>query len=378
MRLARKRPNGRRARAFAATLAIAVLGAGASASIAGAVPANYWGVVPQAAPTPEHLQRLKLGGVDSIRVPVSWPSIQQSRGGPFDWSGFDHIVGDAATSGIEVLPFLTGAPQWAVPVDGRYKSPRNLPVRTGVQRSGWTNFVRGAVLRYGPTGSFWAENPSVPRRPIRTWQIWNEPNFMYFVARPNPAEYGKLVKLSYSAIRSVDRGAKLVLGGLFSRPNEANLRRKPPLAYFAADFLDQMYRRTPGIKGKFHGIALHPYTGTYKRLEPYVEEVRAALKENRDAGKSLWLTEVGWSSGPPARNNSFAKGRSGQAAQLRGAFRVLSQKQAKWRVQRVYWFSIDDQPGSCNFCDGSGLFGAGFVPKPAWKAYVGFAGGRVG
>ncbi len=36
-------------------------------------------------------------------------------------------------------------------------------------------------------------------RPIRTWQIWNEPNFKYFVAKPNPGEYGKLVKISNAA-----------------------------------------------------------------------------------------------------------------------------------------------------------------------------------
>ncbi len=29
----------------------------------------------------------------------------------------------------------------------------------------------------------------------------------------------------------------------------------------------------------------------------------------------------------------------------------------KWKLQRVYWFSVDDQAGACNFCDGSGLFG---------------------
>ena len=81
---------------------------------------------------------------------------------------------------------------------------------------------------------------------------------MYFVAKPNPAEYGKLVKLSFSALRSVDHGAKLILGGLFSRPAEANLKRRPPLAYFAADFLDKLYRMTPGIQQKFQGYGSTP------------------------------------------------------------------------------------------------------------------------
>ena len=373
-----KRPTGPRLRAFAAALAIAILGAGATASTAAAVPGTFWGVVPQATPTPEQMQRLKQGGVDSIRVPVVWSAVQLQRGGPFDFSGVDIIVEAAAANGIEVLPYLTGAPRWAVAQDARYGSPKNLPVRTGVQKAGWTEFVRQAAMRYGPTGAFWTENPLVPRRPVRSWQIWNEPNFMYFVARPNPAEYGKLVQLSFSALRGIDGGAQVVLGGLFSRPNEANLNRKPPIAIFAADFLDQMYAKTPGIKSKFQGVALHPYTSTYKRFTPYIEEFRDVLKAHGDGGKGLWLTEVGWSSMPPSGGNSFAKGKSGQAAQLKGAFRLLSGKQAKWHVKRVYWFSVDDHKGSCNFCDGSGLFGSGFVAKPSWKAFVGFAGGRAG
>jgi len=364
-------------RTFAAALALAVLASGALASTAGAVPATFWGVVPQATPTPEQLTRLKRGGVDSMRVPFVWGAVQQQKGGPFDWSGVDSIVANAANAGIEVLPFLTGTPKWAVAIDHRYHSPESLPVRTAVQKNGWSTFVREAVARYGPTGSFWAANPGVPRRPIGTWQIWNEPNFMYFVAKPNPVEYGKLVKLSFSAIRGVDPGAKLILGGLFSRPAEANLTRKPPLAYFAADFLEKLYQSTPGIKRMFQGVALHPYTATYTRLMPYIEEIRDVLKENHDAGKGLWLTELGWSSKPPAKNNSFAKGTAGQASQLRGAFRLIKAKASKWHIQRVYWFSIDDQPGSCNFCDGSGLFAKGFKPKPSWNAFVAFAGGRA-
>ena len=119
-----------------------------------------------------------------------------------------------------------------------------------------------AVARYGPNGSFWAENPGVPKRPIRNWQIWNEPNFKYFVAKPNPAEYGKLVKLSSTALKAADPGAQVILGGLFARPKGCRTDSGKPeaLNWFATDFLDQMYETTPGIKAKFNGVALHPYT----------------------------------------------------------------------------------------------------------------------
>jgi hypothetical protein len=331
--------------------------------------------VPQLAPSSEQFQRLKAGGVDSIRIAISWGSVQAAPNGPFDFSGTDAIVARAAAARLDVLPFLFGAPTWAVPLERRYGSPRFLPVRNAKQRSGWKRFVAQAVLRYGPRGTFWAENPGLPKRPIRVWQIWNEPNFKYFVAQPNPAEYGKLVKLSSAGIKAADPGAQVILGGLFARPIEATFNRNPPQAYFAADFLAQMYRGTPGIKSKFQGVSLHPYTGSYKNLTSRIEEVRGVLKANGDANKGLWVTELGWSSKPARAGNSFAKGLNGQAAQLKGAFALLRAKQQKWHVQRVYWFSVDDLKGACNFCDGSGLFANGFKPKPAWKAFVKFAGG---
>jgi hypothetical protein len=369
---------GMRLRASSAALVIALLGFAASAPSAMAVPSSFWGVVPQVTPSPEQFQRLKKGGVDSVRIAISWSAVQPHPGAPFNFAGTDAVMASASAAGLEVLPFLFGAPTWAVPIEKSFGSPRFLPVRNAKQRSGWKEFVTQAILRYGPNGTFWTQNPSLPKRPVRTWQIWNEPNFKYFVARPNPIEYGKLVKISSAAAKAADPGAQIVLGGLFARPIEATFERKPPQAYFAADFLQQMYAGTPGIKSKFQGVALHPYTGRYQRLAPYIEEVRQVLEANHDGGKGLWITELGWSSKHPSRGNTFAKGLQGQAAQLKGAFRLLVANQRKWHLQRVFWFSVDDLRGACNFCDGSGLFSKGFVPKPAWKAFVGFTGGRAG
>ncbi len=369
-----------RLRAWAASLALALTALGATASLASALPANFWGVVPQAAPTPEQLERLERGGVQTERIPFVWSVVQPTRGGGFNWSGLDEEIGSASRAGINVLPFLAGAPNWAVPsvwVAGSHqsvKAPAHLPV-SGLGRTSWVAFVTAAVARYGPSGSFWAENPAIPPHPLRVWQIWNEENFKYFIAKPNPAEYGKLVKVSATALKSADPGARVLLGGMFARPSEALRNFKPPRAYFAADFLEQMYQQTPGIKSKFNGVALHPYTSKYQELTPDIEEFRSVLNANHDSGKGLWITEMGWSSKGRSPRNSFAKGIAGQAAQLAGAFSLLKSRQRQWKIQSVYWFSIDDYAGACNFCDGSGLFASGFKPKRSWYEYVKFAGG---
>ena len=373
-----------RGRAWAVALAILASAAlsGVFAAGAAAVPGNFWGVAPQATPTPEQFQRLSRGGVDSVRVPIEWGAVQ-SNPGSFDWNGTDAMIGGAAMAGIEVFPFVSGAPSWAVRsaiVNGPAKAmaPLNLPVRTAAQKAGWTTFLTEAVRRYGLNGTFWAANPAVPYKPIRIWQLWNEPNFKYFVARPNPVEYGKLIKISQPVIKGIDPGAKIVLAGLFAAPKEATYRKKPPQAYFATDFIEQLYKKTPGIKSKFDGVALHPYTYDYQDISSHVEELRGVLKAAHDPGAGLWITELGWSAGRPSASNGFngfEKGPSGQAKALKGAFQLLKANHKKWRLMQVFWFSVDDKPGACNFCDGSGLFGPGFVPRPSWTAFVKFAGG---
>ncbi|MBS1676084.1 MAG: hypothetical protein JST08_01745 [Actinobacteria bacterium] len=358
-------------------LALALTPAAASA----ALPADFWGLVANRAPDPNQAQTLRQGGVESLRVPINWSAVQPSPGAEPDWSSVDPFVRGAAETGISVLPFFVGPPTWVVNYEGvgGARAPVSLPVQTAAQRSAWRELLRLAVFRYGPGGSFWAENPLLPARPIRIWQIWNEENFKYFAARPNPAQYGKLVVQSFHDLRSADGGARMVLGGLFLQPKGGNVKPAPgriKRAYFAAEFLERMYRTTPAVRGKFMAVALHPYSKYYGRLSGEIEEVRAALKKSGDPGRALWVTELGWSSGHPSAangHNQFEKGVQGQVRELNGAFNLLRAKAAAWRIKRVYWFSLTDEPGSCNFCDGSGLFNEGFAPKPSWSAYKRFA-----
>ena len=362
-------------------LALALLAMLALASRAEALPAKFWGAVPQSELSSEQFQRLGRGGVESVRVSIDWGAQQPHRGETIDWGGLDTTVERAALAGIEVLPTVTGAPSWAVRKarvsgGGGSTAPARLPV-SGAAAGGWRSLLMQAVERYGPNGAFWAAHPSVPPQPIRAWQIWNEPNFKYFVAKPNPTEYGKLVKLSYSAVKSLDPGAQVILAGLFSRPKGARTKsgKHKSLNWYASDFVSEMYETNSGIKSRFDGVGLHPYAYYSHELSGLIEELRDVLVEHLDSGAGLWITELGWSSGKPTRSNLFAKGPAGQSTQLSSSFRLLRGKQAKWRIKRVYWFSVDDVEAACTFCSGSGLFGPGFTPKKAWFSYVRFAGG---
>jgi hypothetical protein len=330
-----------------------------------AVPRGFFGIVPQTPLADDDFARMGSGGVETVRLPVSWAAIQRSPRSDYDWTGLDAAVGDAAEHRIGILPVLGTSPSWAT---GNW---RRMPVDSGGQRRAWTAFVRAAVERYGPGGEFWTiHGPGspdpVPPTPIRAWQIWNEENFFYFVKPVSPGRFARLLAITRPAIRQADPRAEIVLGGLFGNPKQGM-----PRAMDAVDFLRQLYRKR-GVKANFDAVALHPYAADVTELRRQVEDVRATMARHGDRRSGLYLTEIGWGSAFNPRAVAFEVGLRGQARELRSAYGYLLSNRKRLRLRQVDWFTWKDVPGSCNFCDSSGLFRRGekFRPKPAWRAFV--------
>ena len=334
------------------------------ASAEARLPRDFFGVVPQTALSSADTDRMRDGGLDVVRAPVFWRSVQPSPRSGYDWSGVDEAVAVTARSGLDLLPFLYGTPGWL----GR---ETRMPIDSARQRREWAAFLRAAVERYGPGGQFWLEHgPTsgdyVPPRPIRRWQVWNEPNFFYFATPASPGRYARLVKLSHQAIARTDPRAEVILGGLFGNPKE-----RPPRAMDATDFLDRLYA-VPGIRASFDGVALHPYAASTEVLRELTEALRQVIVRNRDRRAGLYLTEIGWGSQRNPRRVAFEVGLREQARELRGAYGYLIGNRGRLNLKQAYWFSWKDRRGSCNFCDSVGLFRGGqrFKPKPAWHAFV--------
>ena len=328
---------------------------------------------------------MSAGGIESVRIGVSWEAVEptppEEPAAPgeaphhsYQWSNIDRQVEVAASHDLEVLPFLYRTPGWVA------KSDRTLPTRSKAQRGAWRAFVRAAVRRYGPGGDFWVEHSPfspdpLPLRPIRRWQIWNEENFHYFAFPVSPGDYSRLLAVAAKAIRSVDPGARVLLGGLYGRPS-GNL----PSAMPAPRYLQRLYA-IPGIRRSFDDAAVHPYAPGAGGMLRLVEEARRVIvKHHDDAG--IIVTEFGWGSQDGRRAAEFERGLRGQARQLRRAYRLLIAARHRLRLRGTYWFSWKDAkpgPGVCRICNSTGLFrrGAGFKAKPAWKAFTTFTGGRT-
>lgn len=345
-----------------------------------ALPRGFFGIAPQTPLGDTDAAYMKAGGIDSVRWPLNWATTQPTKNGDFDWSGFDPAVAAAARRGLTILPFIYGTPRWVA------AKPTTLPVLNGRARKAWRTFVTAVVDRYGPRGEFWAEHkpsraainyvPAVPRpRPIRLWQVWNEANFFYFAYPVSPSRYAQLLRLTYTAIKAADPGAKVMLSGLFGNPDEGGKK-----AMDATTFLSRLYA-VRGIKRYFDAVALHPYAFHVDDLEALTEETREVVVENHDPSARLYITEMGWGSQNDPHVVAFEQGIRGQARELRKSYRFLIAKRHMLNLKGTYWYSWKDNPEytACNFCDSVGLFHAGakFRPKPAWRAFIAFTGGRA-
>jgi polysaccharide biosynthesis protein PslG len=308
--------------------------------------------------------KLKKSGSKTVRWTFFWPRIEHSSG-QYDWSGTDKLVGDLASKGIRVVPVLFGTPNWLSKTTG------DPPVDSKKARDAWQAFVRQAVSRYGPNGSYWtlqytATHPAKAALPITTWQIWNEPNLKsHFSSKHAAGDYAKLLKLSHSAIRQQDPGASVMFAGMPGYSNDMNAWR----------FLDKVYEKH-GVKKAFDFAALHPYARNVNQMLGEVKRVRKVMSKNGDAHKPLWVTEIGWGSAKPTRFG-LTKGKQGQARILKKAFKALKGRRHSLHIKRVLWFNYRDPQGHaqhCSFCSSSGLLKENYKTKPAWQAFRSFTG----
>lgn len=329
---------------------------------------ELFGVASSPALSSADLNKMQAASVRSVRFFLGWPVAEPDRGS-FDWDAADRIVGGLASHGIHPVPFVFGSPSWVA------EKATQPPISSPAQRAAWTAFLKAAVDRYGPDGSFWDGDyqrhfgSDAEPVPITAWQIWNEPNLPhYFTAASPAAAYSQLVGLSHDAITAQDPSADIVLAGM---PGYG----KPDTAW---KFLGELYRQ-PGFARSFEAVALHPYARTVTQLQQEISKLRAVMADEGDGTTPLWLTEIGWGSGKPNRFG-LNKGIDGQEKLLEKAFQLIIDRRDTWHVQRLFWYQWRDPPPNaphpCSFCSSAGLLKHDGFAKPSWVAYREFASGQ--
>lgn len=348
-----------------------------TANDAGAVPRapqGFLNVVPQEGVTQADTARMHRGKVKNLRVAIAWGMVQPTSPKSFDWNAVDATVQVAAREGVTIMATLYASPPWM------YRDSTRMPVDNQNRLIRWREFVKAAVERYGRGGNFWKEpaqiDSKLPVRPIVDWQLWNESNFHYFANPVSATRYARLYNAGAKVIRQVNPSANIVVAGLFARPSGP-----PKKAQYATSFIRQFAARVPNRY--IDAIALHPYAKDTPTLKAIMRQFRGAANKAGLRSKPMYVTEIGWSSGP--RRNSFMLGsEAAQARQLKSAFTYLLQDRHRLRLRKVFWFAWQDtnpRGENCSFCYNIGLFkwraGNKLVAKPAWRTFVAFTRGRA-
>jgi hypothetical protein len=326
--------------ACAASLCIALATAGA-APAARSVPSGFVGTDADGPMLLDvylfngQAQKMVRAGVESVRmnfdwrrvqpyatmndVPVSHRSDYQMIGGrPTTFKYTDAWVTMAAQRGLRIMPVLIYAPKWA-------RRHSAAPASPPKNRAEYANFARALVNRYGSSGSFWNENPSLPRMAIQRWQLWNEPQFKDFWRDDNWApDYTKLVQRTYPAIHGADPKAKVVLGGLTNDSWKE---------------LAKVYEA--GGKGFFDIAAIHPFTQKPPGVVTILEKARKVMKDHGDGKRPLIVSETSWTSAKDrtTKQLGFEETETGQAKRVSQIFNLLADEHDRLRIKAVYWYT---------------------------------------
>jgi len=318
-----------------------------------------------------HLDTMRDAGAGHVRINFR-------LGGCFqDWTSRGCSTADAPTARAVYDQIVTMATS----------APYNLRV-TGLLsneswRGGQNQWIQGSSEATGGNGdNRYIQDFSVVaasliakhfRGSVDTWEVWNEPNafttprgwpgkvtggsYMY------PSNFAWLLKRSYDQIKSVNPGATVISGGLFSYDADSGA------AYLRATYTQGLAPRGPGWQPgatPFDGIGQHIYVDqggrtTSANVSRMLQEVRVAYteREGNNTPKRTYVTEIGWRS-------DGAVGPQGQADNLTTAYTTMA---GTSYVARAFWFVAEDIPGQ----DPYGLADATGAPKPAFRAYQTYA-----
>lgn len=352
------------------TLILPIVVAAVMASLAVAAPAgakaprSFYGLQSWFTPSATDFARMGKAHTGTFRFNLTWAFVEPKRGQRL-WGQYDALVANAARNRMALLPVIYGSPSFAA-------KRVTYPPRSSSGKKALAAFIRDAVARYGPRGAFWKTHPSVPYKPIKAWQILNEPNFpAYWYGKPNARQYVAIVKLARKAVHSRDKHGRIVLAGF---PETAN-------GVPASKFLRSVYR-VRGAKKAFDVVAIHPYARNAAGVVGAVKRARKVMRRYHDSRTQVWVTEVGWATAGKVsrRTKPFKTSKKGQASRLKSTFKAMGKYRKRYRIGMVVWFAYKDRPqgrGERNYwAINTGLFTKGGAAKPAWRTFAKLAGGK--
>lgn len=275
-----------------------------------------------------------------IRVEMPWAQFQPTSATSFAQrtiTASDRLVEDAAKDHIGVIALVDRTPCWASTAPALVMSAC-VPGRSIGQAYAWPPreaaafgaFTGWLAKRYGNN--------------LAAIEVWNEPDQsnQHFLAGPEkPAQYAKLLRAAYPAIKQADSQITVLAGSLVGSNGT---------------FLNALY--AAGIGGYYDGISVHFYNLTLGSLRAF-REVQLAHHDRTP----LWLDEFGWTSCWPARNVEQEQACVSQSVQAQNMASMIHELARTSYVAAAALYELQDSSN-----ESFGVLSAAGKRKPSFYA----------
>jgi hypothetical protein len=306
-----RRIRGRSTRLLATLAAVLVTALASSASQASAfqprAPEELFGVnapplaeIVRSNPTlgDSYLQQIEATGVDWVRMDAAWTEVEPlppvAGVRTHLWIGMDDRVRALARHNLTMLPIAGLPPWWA---RSQAASQAGCGVRSALDSSAaddYGAFVRALVARYGPNGTFWAQNPSLPQRPIKIVELWNEPNWApYWCPTPDPETYAQAAAAGADGAHAADPGVTVALGGL-ATPKEDTYRNGNLHGMEAGRYMQRLTAAAPSLPDKIDSVSMHAYDNDPDLGLSLIGRIHSLMEDAGFDSQSMIATEFGW------------------------------------------------------------------------------------
>jgi hypothetical protein len=288
-----------------------------------------------------------------------WQQIQPNA--PSDWQ-LDQYVDQARLAptlqaGMPVAGVVQGTPAWADTDwhDGAAGVPTGLDYPIEDPRNTFGQFMQRLARAY--------------KGRINTWVIWNEPDFLpgesgtWWTWSGSAADFAKLLRTGYRAIKSVDPNATVVFPSTTYFADAVHGRE-----LFLARVLAELQNDPGAAKSGYYfdavGVNLYCSLDALYRVHGVYDSILGGYQLH----KPLWLTETNC----PVYNDTTAPepavGRITTDEQAAYLIQAVALARAAG-YQRIGWYSMVDHDPSSGIFDRWGLLRSDGSTRPAYNAF---------
>jgi hypothetical protein len=291
------------------------------------------------------LQVAKSGGFTWLIQLLEWREVEPAPGEYF-WEYPDWLVRAAEYYDLDLVLRLDHPPDWAL------TGKEGLPF----DAAAYASFAKRVAARY--------------QGQVTAYVIWNEPNLTteWNGQPPDPEAYVRLLCSTQTAIRQADPGALIVSAGL------APTNHTDASALDDRIYLQRMY--AADAAACFDILGAHPYGFAYPPNDPYgsheslnfsrLADLRTIMVEAGDGGKSVWATEMGWTTAPARPEQMWL--RVSEEEQKDYLIRALQQAEASWPwLERMAVWNLSIGLPENDEKRGFSLLAGDGSPKPAFE-----------